>query len=194
MPVRCTCQAPFKAVALQSTHSGASCAQVHEKSILLPLMPVMLLAPEQPVLSRWLPPVACFSMYPLLKKDGLTLAYIAMMMLWGAVCWPEDNQEEEEEKEQAKATKAQAKPTKAHGRKKGKQRQEGSRLLMLTLGASAVLAVGVHAAGWMLEPPERYPYIFDAMITSLSFVHILGMAAYLQLQFLCRDRVKQRQD
>jgi alpha-1,3-glucosyltransferase len=191
MPVSRTSQAPFE-MALQYSHSGASCAQVHEKSILLPLMPVMLLAPEQPVLSRWLPPVACFSMYPLLKKDGLTLAYIAMMMLWGAVCWPDDNREEE--KEQAKATKAQAKPTKAHGRRKGKQRQEGNRLLMLTLGASAVLAVGVHAAGWTLDPPERYPYIFDAMITSLSFVHILGMAAYLQLQFLSRDHAKQRQD
>jgi alpha-1,3-glucosyltransferase len=155
-------------------------------------MPVMLLAPEQPVLSRWLPPVACFSMYPLLKKDGLTLAYIAMMMLWGAVCWPEDDKEEEK-MEQAKAIDAKAKPTKAHGSRQSKQRQGANGLLMLTLGASAVLAVVLHTAGWTLEPPKPYPYIFDAMITSLSFVHILGMAIYVQKQTLSRECVKERQ-
>ena len=53
-----------------------------------PLMPVMLLGPDLPVTSRWLPAVAAFSMYPLLKKDGLALAYAALLMLWVALAWP----------------------------------------------------------------------------------------------------------
>ncbi|KAF8552018.1 hypothetical protein OG21DRAFT_206018 [Imleria badia] len=62
--------------------------QVHEKSILLPLLPLTLL------LSGALPGdevfawgalgnvVGVFSMWPLLKKDGLGVQYIAMLLLW----------------------------------------------------------------------------------------------------------------
>ena len=59
--------------------------QVHEKSILLPLLPVTLLADRHPVLALWLPAVATFSMYPLLKKDGLSLAYAACLLAWAGV-------------------------------------------------------------------------------------------------------------
>lgn len=50
--------------------------------MLLILMPVMLLAGQEPFLAFWLPVTASFSMYPLLKKDGLCLAYAATLALW----------------------------------------------------------------------------------------------------------------
>ncbi|KAL0056130.1 hypothetical protein WJX82_008001 [Trebouxia sp. C0006] len=62
--------------------------QVHEKSILLALLPVTLLAFDQPVVAAWLPVWAAFSMYPLLKKDGLHIAYLACLLLWLAVAAP----------------------------------------------------------------------------------------------------------
>jgi hypothetical protein len=65
--------------------------QVHEKSILLPLMPLSLLATAEPLLLAWLPAVATFSMYPLLKKDGLLLCYIALLLLWSSL--PHDTPE-----------------------------------------------------------------------------------------------------
>ena len=61
--------------------------QVHEKSVLLILLPVTLLAGHEPELAYWLPVVASFSMYPLLKKDGLCLAYAAVLLLWFNL-WP----------------------------------------------------------------------------------------------------------
>lgn len=56
--------------------------QVHEKSILLPLMPILLLAEQEPFLAGWMPIVSAFSMFPLLKKDGVAIAYAGCVLLW----------------------------------------------------------------------------------------------------------------
>lgn len=50
--------------------------QVHEKSILMPLLPVALLGIEYPVFAGWFGAVASFSMFPLLLKDGLAVPYV----------------------------------------------------------------------------------------------------------------------
>jgi alpha-1,3-glucosyltransferase len=62
--------------------------QVHEKTILIPLLPLTLLlsgaAPTDDVF-LWGAlgnNVGVFSMWPLLKKDGLGLQYFAMLLLW----------------------------------------------------------------------------------------------------------------
>ncbi len=136
--------------------------QVHEKSILLALLPVTLLAPELPALAAWLPAVAAFSMYPLLKKDGLSLAYVALLLLWAAFTLP-----------------AQANRTAVMGR----TWMHGltSCGLPLIFRTSVGLALGVHAAAAVLEPPKRLPYIFDALITALSFLHFAAAALYIQV-------------
>ncbi|OCB89872.1 glucosyltransferase [Sanghuangporus baumii] len=62
--------------------------QVHEKSILLPLLPLNLLlsgSPHDSFMFNWgvlTNNVAIFSMWPLLKKDGLAIPYIATTFLW----------------------------------------------------------------------------------------------------------------
>ncbi|KAF8967145.1 glucosyltransferase [Flammula alnicola] len=62
--------------------------QVHEKTILLPLLPITLLLSAAPVDSAvylWgalVNNVAVFSMWPLLKRDGLGVQYIATLLLW----------------------------------------------------------------------------------------------------------------
>ena len=62
-------------------------------------MPLCLLAPIEPLLAAWLPAVATFSMYPLLKKDGLGMCYAALLLLWAAMphsLWKEGAAEKEE--------------------------------------------------------------------------------------------------
>ncbi|EAU86038.2 glucosyltransferase Alg6 [Coprinopsis cinerea okayama7 len=62
--------------------------QVHEKTILLPLLPLtLLMSAAQPgtTLHNWGAlgnNVAVFSMWPLLKRDGQGLACVATLMLW----------------------------------------------------------------------------------------------------------------
>lgn len=63
--------------------------QVHEKSILLPLLPLTLLAaassPGRSDVWEWgilMNNIACFSMWPLLKRDGLGVQYIALVVFW----------------------------------------------------------------------------------------------------------------
>ncbi|KAJ6649841.1 putative dolichyl pyrophosphate Man9GlcNAc2 alpha-1,3-glucosyltransferase [Pseudolycoriella hygida] len=52
--------------------------QVHEKSILLATLPVMLYFPMDPLLCLWFLQIATFSMIPLLVRDKLLLAFIAL--------------------------------------------------------------------------------------------------------------------
>ena len=160
--------------------------QVHEKSILLPLMPVMLLGPDQPILTRWLPPVACFSMYPLLKKDDLILAYLALQLLWGSQTWPSGKKKGREG--QTGSSTDQAGSSRDHRQEREQKRWRV--VLMVGLYVSVGLAAAMHVAPLVLQAPKQYPFIFDAMITSFSFLHILGLAVYMQFQSLAGDRVK----
>ncbi|SAL96888.1 hypothetical protein [Absidia glauca] len=56
--------------------------QVHEKSILLPLLPVSLLVLEEPVATNMMINTAMFSMFPLLKRELLVLPYFITLILW----------------------------------------------------------------------------------------------------------------
>ncbi|KAG0188112.1 hypothetical protein DFQ28_005366 [Apophysomyces sp. BC1034] len=56
--------------------------QVHEKSILLPALPITLLIIEEPVAVSIFMRAAMFSMFPLLKRDGLALPYFVTTELW----------------------------------------------------------------------------------------------------------------
>ena len=54
--------------------------QVHEKSILLPMLPLSLLYPRAPILTTAAGIVSTFSMFPLLRRDGLTVPYASFQL------------------------------------------------------------------------------------------------------------------
>ncbi|KAH9891589.1 ALG6, ALG8 glycosyltransferase family-domain-containing protein [Cubamyces lactineus] len=62
--------------------------QVHEKTILVPLLPMTLLlsgsSPDEQTfeMGMLMNNVAVFSMWPLLKRDGLGVQYIALLVFW----------------------------------------------------------------------------------------------------------------
>lgn len=59
--------------------------QVHEKTVLLPLTPLLVIAASgarSAFIAVWLSAVATFSMYPLLFKDGLALPYAALQITY----------------------------------------------------------------------------------------------------------------
>ncbi|RCI03957.1 Glucosyltransferase-like protein, partial [Rhizopus stolonifer] len=56
--------------------------QVHEKSILLPLLPVTLLVLEESIATSIFVNTAMFSMFPLLKREGLVIPYFITTFMW----------------------------------------------------------------------------------------------------------------
>ena len=60
--------------------------QVHEKHVLLPLLPALLLAPSRPVEIGWLVSLCTFSLYPLLVRDGQAPCYAVLQALWPLLC------------------------------------------------------------------------------------------------------------
>ena len=63
--------------------------QVHEKNVLLPLLPMtLLLATEKglkPDIRAWVGLaniLGCWTMYPLLQRDGLRIPYAVLTLLW----------------------------------------------------------------------------------------------------------------
>jgi alpha-1,3-glucosyltransferase len=63
--------------------------QVHEKNVLLPLMPMTLLLAThdglKPYLRSWVGfanILGCWTLYPLLKRDGLQVPYYVLTLLW----------------------------------------------------------------------------------------------------------------
>ena len=60
--------------------------QVHEKSLLLPLLPALLLLDVEPLLVGWFQLLGAFTMFPLLVRDGLRVPYFAAGGLFLALC------------------------------------------------------------------------------------------------------------
>lgn len=114
------------------------------------MLPITMLAAEHPALARWMAVIAPFSMFPLLKKDGLTMAYCVVTACCATVIGslqrlPEDSSHAEQA---ASSTAAFA-----------------------SLGMMA----GMHAVAAVATPPAKYPYIFDAAMVSWAFLHYAGI-------------------
>ena len=60
--------------------------QVHEKSILLPTIPFIALSPLFPLEATWFSIISTFSIYPLVKKDNLYIAYFALLLIYFSLC------------------------------------------------------------------------------------------------------------
>jgi len=161
--------------------------QVHEKSILLPLLPATLLGATgdagELALRAWLPAMAAFSMYPLLKKDRLTAAYAAALAAWAAVAWPPA-------RPSPAAVRARAAGG-GGGRRRPRWGGAGVRAMTgseAAVGASALGAALIHALGAARGAPARYPYLLDLLITSYSFVHFAGACVWLNMHALAAAR------
>ena len=61
--------------------------QVHEKSILLPLLSINMLIDQDFEFVVWFNNVALYSMWPLFQKDGLQIPYIASLILWNTLAY-----------------------------------------------------------------------------------------------------------
>ncbi|KAI9223397.1 glycosyl transferase [Blastocladiella britannica] len=101
--------------------------QVHEKSILLPMTPALMLMAYRPRgHAHWVAPMqalATFSMWPLLSRDGLAVPYAVLTGGWWILTVP----------------------------------RSASGLRRWAMWAGLIVCLGLHAVEAMVPPPSRYP-------------------------------------
>ncbi|XP_074279131.1 putative dolichyl pyrophosphate Man9GlcNAc2 alpha-1,3-glucosyltransferase [Silene latifolia] len=127
--------------------------QVHEKSILLPLLPASLMALEEPMVFRWLTKFALFSMFPLVCRDQLVLAYFSLFILFDLTFYA---------------------PPRRRSSKKFKTSPRRTLLMFLLLLCILV----IHIVYLTLRPPERYPFLFEAILMMVCFSQFVLLALY----------------
>lgn len=134
--------------------------QVHEKSILLPLLPICLLQYEGDVNVTSILNAAMISMFPLLKKDNLLGAYFGLLLLTNVLF-----------------------PT-FIGNERVKVQHENrfENLLYALIRVSPLQSFGitlaVHVLMHLMPSSARYPYLKDALMVSWAFLHFVILFVY----------------
>lgn len=124
---------------------------VHEKSILLPLLPASFLAIEEPFLFQWLTQYAMLSMFPLLCRDKLIIPYISLYSIFILVYYA---------------------PGGIH-----KTRSSGN-LKSFVIAFLLLSSLALHIIYLTLTPPAKYPFLFEALIMLLCFSQFVLVAVY----------------
>jgi alpha-1,3-glucosyltransferase len=153
---------------------------VHEKHILLPLLPATAaLAHESPLLVGWLSALCCFSMFPLLERDGLGLAYLAHLILCCSLG--------------ALSHAALAGQRGVRDVAEGRGGKLGvvlcwleQRALPPAAALSAVGMVALHCAARMVPPPARYPDIHSYLFCAYACAHFCAAWLALQVWHVCQ--------
>ncbi|KAL6529913.1 hypothetical protein OROMI_028558 [Orobanche minor] len=126
--------------------------QVHEKSILLPLLPASLLAFEEPFVFRWLIYHALLSIFPLVRRDKLVIPYGALYGLFILLyCAP-------------------------GGRKDAR---EIGCFPSIYKSFAFACSVSLHIIYLTITPPDKYPFIFEAVIMTFCFSQFVLIWIYL---------------
>jgi alpha-1,3-glucosyltransferase len=120
---------------------------VHEKSILLPLLPASLFALEEPFLLKWITLNALFSMFPLLCRDKLILPYTALSALFILICYHLPSRRQDR-----------------------KETRSFNTYMTTFLVLCSVILHGVYLTN---HPPRRYPFLFEAVIMLLCFLQFM---------------------
>lgn len=134
--------------------------QVHEKSVLLPLLPLTMLAAQFPGTALWLPLLGAFSMYPLLIRDGVGVAYAAACTLYLVLMWPVCRELQ-------------------GGGATPRSRRLWWWARWLEWGVLAAMLL-LHAAREVVKPPANLPWLHDRLFITLAFIFFAVTAVLLQ--------------
>lgn len=131
---------------------------VHEKSILLPALPVSLLIPYRPRACIWFLCVAHFSMLPLYISDGVVLPAAIVFLLYFILAFFSVGF--------------------------NRRCNHWMRLAFsLSAGGSTLLTL----LSLTCTPPTSYPYLWTLLISLFSFGHFVAFFLYFLILQLCQD-------
>ncbi|KAE8670300.1 putative dolichyl pyrophosphate Man9GlcNAc2 alpha-1,3-glucosyltransferase [Hibiscus syriacus] len=145
--------------------------QVHEKSILLPLLPLTLLALEERRLLLWLTHFAMFSLLPLLHRDKLILPYMALYSLFIVVYFAPGGP----------GGRCNESKTLDHSQKKTGRGMEFISFITfhpLLMGFLGLCSLILHVIYLTMHPPNSYPFLFEAVIMLICFSQFVLFTLY----------------
>ncbi|KAF2901271.1 hypothetical protein ILUMI_04908 [Ignelater luminosus] len=172
--------------------------QVHEKSILLAVIPVILYSHIEPLTCFWFLIISLFSMFPLIVKDELVLAFVALTTFYVAAIHIIL------EYSKGKQTKSQTPSNSVLTDMKqvlldALQVQDGESGLAFVRNliekreifydlvqyavviSSLIGCVVLMLLMLIIEPPENYPDVFPLLISAYSCVHFVGFFIYFNI-------------
>jgi hypothetical protein len=137
--------------------------QVHEKTILLCIMPAALLYPAFPLLSLWMSVAGALSMWPLLcAKDGLTIPFYTILAMCTYPLLPSH------EEVAAYDASALASALQLLGCTRLPSMEKIANLLFTAAMTSTGAIVSTHAMNTWLTPPARLPDLFPYLAATAS--------------------------
>ncbi|EZA60360.1 hypothetical protein DMN91_011301 [Ooceraea biroi] len=167
--------------------------QVHEKSILLAAVPVLLHFHNDPLPCFWFLIISHFSMLPLFIKDELYLAYLGTMVFYffSVSCmWPDIFHNNK--------TNSLLNKDKSKGRIQQRYKKDKSlsnllkynkRTYLFIAFCGSMLGVSVLSiVSKFVEPPKKYPDLFPLLVSIYSCGHFLIFFAYFNYVQLFASR------
>ncbi|RYG66438.1 hypothetical protein EON64_09755 [archaeon] len=145
--------------------------QVHEKSLLLTLVPASFLAEGDADLCTWLQMLGAFAMYPLLKRDGLSVPYLALCIAYCALS--------AEFRQASRRVAVDSSIVLAPWQDKPMQFVHS--VLRVFQAVSYIGMVLLSIGEVFLPPPPRYPDLYPALFAlfgaaNLCAMYVLGVA------------------
>lgn len=170
---------------------------VHEKSILLAVLPAAMLLSQHTVAAAWFMLVSTFSMYPLLAKDGLTSEYFGVCAVFAATvvmslntgCAPKSialrvlvGQPAECIHPVVAAVAAATRTTSLTP----PHRPHSLQAVVSVLGMASI-----HLLMAFVAPPPRLPDLFTVACCAFSFLHFVAFWVYFHYQqLMCSSEPK----
>ncbi|XP_054273152.1 probable dolichyl pyrophosphate Man9GlcNAc2 alpha-1,3-glucosyltransferase [Macrosteles quadrilineatus] len=144
--------------------------QVHEKSILLVAIPVLLILPSDPKTCIWFLNISVFSMLPLLVKDQLLGPYIALttffILLFNCSSFVKLHKSAVNVKSPGSVVKYIV------------HSSVQQYLYLASMCGCLVLTVSIS----LISAPKRYPDIFPLLISAYSCIHFLAFFVYFNVK------------
>lgn len=131
--------------------------QVHEKSILLVAIPVLMYAPQNVFMCTWFVSITTFSMLPLLIKDNLLVPFISLSLIYFIF----SNNIEKLIPKQSETSK-----------------------MYLLRNLSLLGCAFITICSIVLKPPIRYPFLWPLVISSYSCLHFVVFFLYFNFNQL----------
>lgn len=143
--------------------------QVHEKTILVPALPILLLCREHPMAANWFIVISTFSLQPLLMKDGQLVPYMVLMIMFILMSL------------ETFSCLSRLSP-------------QGiftvNNFMVINYLTSILISIILSVAAIFVSPPERYPHLHPTINAIYCCGHFVGFFLFFYFRMFKPDRQK----